>query len=89
MEKTSEVKEEKFTDDINVEDDRIMDANQEDTESQKKKKKKKKKKKGCSLKTHDYAISDIIYLYLQLITPFSLITPFISLYSTACFNVKR
>ena len=48
MEKTSEVKEEKFTDDINVEDDRIMDANQEDTESQKKKKKKKKKKKGCS-----------------------------------------
>ena len=78
MEKTSEVKEEKFTDDINGEDDRIMDANQEDTESQKKKKKKKKKKKGCSLKKHDYAISDIIYLYPQLITPFSLITPFIS-----------
>ena len=46
MEKTSEVKEDKFADDVNGEDDRIIDENQEGTETQKKKKKKKKKKKS-------------------------------------------
>lgn len=45
MEKTSEPKEEKFTDEVNGEDDKIVDENADGAEIQKKKKKKKKKKK--------------------------------------------
>ena len=43
MEKTSEPKEEKFTDEVNGEDDKIVDENADGAEIQKKKKKKKKK----------------------------------------------
>ena len=46
MEKTSEPKEEKFTDEVNGEEDKIVDENADGAEIQKKKKKKKKKKKS-------------------------------------------